>query len=76
MIGITKRQLETLEFIKSYLRLKKYPPTISEIARKFGNGNTAAVGHLKSLEKKGFIKREKDRSRAIIVLIEGNNGKQ
>ncbi len=68
MVEITRRQLETFEFIKSFLQRKKYPPTINEIAREFGVGNTSVVERLKSLEKKGYIKRIKDQTRSIIIL--------
>ena len=50
---ITKKQEAVLEFIKSELRSKGYPPSIREICSAVGLTSSSTVhGHLSSLEKK------------------------
>ena len=79
MEALTKRQGEILGYLKGYLADKGYPPTIREIREAFGLGsNRGIVDHLKALERKGFIRREKGSSRAIEIVREdysrGDNG--
>lgn len=64
----TKRQEEVLEFIKDYLSENKFPPTIREIANHFEISVKGAYDHIKALEKKGYIRCNQNRSRAIEVL--------
>ncbi|MCG8452206.1 MAG: transcriptional repressor LexA [Spirochaetales bacterium] len=64
----TKRQTEVLDFIKSFLRGHKYPPTIREIAAHFNVSVKGAYDHVKALEKKGLISCDTNRSRAIEIM--------
>lgn len=64
----TKRQEEVLEFIKDYLADNKYPPTIREIAAHFEISVKGAYDHIKALEKKGYLRCNSNRSRAIEIL--------
>jgi len=64
----TRRQTEVLNFLKSYLRGHKYPPTIREVAGHFGISVKGAYDHVKALEKKGLIACNNNRSRAIEIL--------
>ncbi len=50
----TRRQTEVLDFLKSFLRGHKYPPTIREVAGHFGISVKGAYDHVKALEKKGL----------------------
>lgn len=55
-----KKQQEVLQFIKNYIKKRGYPPTIEEIKKALGVSSTATVHkHLKALERKGYIKRER-----------------
>ncbi len=68
MKGITRRQLGILQFIESFLEEKGYPPTIRETGEAFSITAKGAFDHIRALEKKGFIRIQKNLSRAIEVL--------
>jgi len=68
MKGLTRRQQEVLEYIKSYIRTYKYPPTIREVAEHLQVSVKGAYDHLKALQKKEAIKCNLNRSRAIKVV--------
>ncbi len=68
---ITKKQEAILNFIKDDLKLKGYPPSIREICSAVGLTSSSTVhGHLTSLERKGFIRRDASKPRAIEILDE------
>jgi len=63
---LTDRQREVYDFLLSFWRTKGYPPSIREVAGHFGFRSTrAVVDHLGALERKGWIIRTRERSRAI-----------
>lgn len=63
------KQLEVLEFLKSELCNKGYPPSVREICEAVGLKSTSTVhGHLERLEKKGLIRRDPSKPRAIEIL--------
>jgi repressor LexA len=67
---LTLTQEKVLNFLKSYLREKGFPPTLREIASQFGlRGPKAPQKTLQILEKKGYIRRVPGRSRTIEMLI-------
>ncbi len=68
MKELTRRQKEVLEFIKSYMKEHKFPPTIREIGEHFGISVRGSYDHVKALEKKGYIRCSVNRSRAIELL--------
>ncbi|MBH5317775.1 transcriptional repressor LexA [Paenibacillus sp. GSMTC-2017] len=69
MSKISKRQNSILEFIKQEVRDKGYPPSVREIAEAVGLLSSSTVhGHLDRLEKKGFIRRDPTKPRAIEIL--------
>lgn len=71
MDALTDRQTEVLEFIKGQIREEGIAPTRSEIALALGfRSKTAAVDHLKALQRKGYIHLYNERSRGIKVLVE------
>lgn len=64
-------QKKILAFIKDELRSKGYPPSVREICDAIGLKSTSTVhGHLARLEKKGFIRRDASKPRAIEILDE------
>lgn len=64
-------QKKILTFIKDELRSKGYPPSVREICDAIGLKSTSTVhGHLARLEKKGFIRRDASKPRAIEILDE------
>ena len=66
---VTRRQREILDFIAKHLEEKGYAPSFEEIARQFGFQSLATVHeHLTNLERKGYIKRSYNESRAIEIL--------
>jgi repressor LexA len=74
MRELTEKQVAILRYIESYIRDQGYPPTIREIGEQFEITAKGAYDHLKAIEKKGFIKCEKNRSRAIELLKTSDGG--
>lgn len=71
MRKLSHRQQAILEFIKSEVREKGYPPSVREIGEAVGLASSSTVhGHLERLEKKGLIRRDPTKPRAIEVLGE------
>ncbi|MGV2620148.1 UNVERIFIED_CONTAM: transcriptional repressor LexA [Halobacillus marinus] len=69
MNKLSKRQQEILDFIKEQVVLKGYPPSVREIGQSVGLASSSTVhGHLSRLEKKGFIRRDPTKPRAIEVI--------
>ena len=63
---LTRRQREIYEFVKDRILTRGYGPTVREIGGEFGiKSPNGVMCHLKALEKKGFISREQNMSRAI-----------
>jgi repressor LexA len=70
--ALTDRQQSILDFLKQFLRENSYPPTIREIGAHFGIRSPRGVqDHLQALERKGYIRRTKERSRSIELLSLG-----
>lgn len=69
MHGLTDRQKEILSFLKSFIKKNGFPPTLREVSEDFGFVSTNTVrGHLRLLQKKGFIKRAPFAFRGIKIL--------
>lgn len=67
--GITKRQQQIYDFIRSYQREKGYPPSVREMATAVGLSSPSTVhAHLAALEDHGLIKRDKTKPRALEVF--------
>ncbi len=65
---LTKRQKEVFDYVKNYVQLYGYAPSMGEIAKHFGLRSSATVHqHLKSLEKKKYIKRIPNQNRGIVL---------
>ena len=73
---LTKRQREVFEFIRDKIHNRGYGPTVREIGEAFHiSSPNGVMCHLKALEKKGFITREPNMSRAITLSPETEEAK-
>jgi repressor LexA len=71
MKSISSRQRSILDFIKKEVKEKGYPPSVREIGEAVGLASSSTVhGHLARLEKKGHIRRDPTKPRAIEILDE------
>lgn len=74
--NISQKQKEIYDFLVKYTTEKGYPPSVREICSAVSLKSTSTVhGHLKRLEKKGFIYRDPTKPRALEIL-ELNNSKK
>lgn len=66
-------QQRILDFIKSEIQTKGYPPSVREIAQAVGLKSTSTVhGHLQRLEKRGLLHRDAMKPRAMEVMGDPN----
>jgi len=66
---ITKKQTKVLDFIKQYYSKHKYSPSLEEIQKHFKLASVSTAHfHVKSLQEKGFLKKENNQPRAISVF--------
>ena len=73
--ALTHRQREILEFISASIAERGFPPTLREIGEHFHIRSTNGVNdHLKALEKKGHLRREDLKSRAMRPVLPDGNG--
>ena len=64
----TPKQQEILDFIKGFILDRGYPPSIREICEGVNLKSTSSVFvHLEGLEKKGYIKRDSSKTRAVEI---------
>lgn len=72
--NISSKQKEILEYIKSQILERGFPPSVREICEAVGLKSTSSVhAHLERLEKNGFIKRDPTKPRAIEILDDDFN---
>jgi SOS-response transcriptional repressor LexA len=57
--SLTRRQLETMEFIRAFRMEKGIAPTFQEIADHFGISKISAFERIETLERKGWLRRKK-----------------
>lgn len=68
-MSLTKRQKEILTYLGNYSEINGYAPSFEEIAEQFEYNSLATVHeHLTNLERKGYIRRSYNESRAIEIL--------
>ena len=68
---LTKKQEETLTFIKKYMVSHGFLPSVREICAGMGLSSPAtAHTHLKELETKGFIRKQNSKFRTIELLVD------
>lgn len=66
---ISEKQKEILEYIKSQIINKGYPPAVREICAAVHLKSTSSVhSHLETLEKNGYIRRDPTKPRAIEIV--------
>jgi repressor LexA len=66
---LTVRQGQILEVIRSWVSRLGYPPSVREIGDAVGLKSTSSVQHqLLALQRKGYLKRDPNRPRAVGVL--------
>ncbi len=66
---ITGKQTEILEYIKSQILDKGYPPAVREICAAVKLKSTSSVhSHLETLEKNGYIRRDPTKPRTIEII--------
>lgn len=71
---ISKKQQEILEYIKSQILERGFPPAVREICEAVGLKSTSSVhSHLETLEKNGYIRRDPTKPRAIEILDDSFN---
>jgi repressor LexA len=67
--GLTNRQRKVLEVIRNSVDRRGYPPSMREIGEAVGLTSPSSVAHqLASLERKGYLRRDPMRPRAIEVV--------
>ena len=65
-IQLTNRQQEVLDYLKETHRVEGYMPSTRDIQRHFNFASqTAAISHLRALEKKGVIVRKANKACGI-----------
>jgi repressor LexA len=70
--GLTHRQRRVLEVIRDSVERRGYPPSMREIGEAVGLTSPSSVAHqLSTLERKGFLRRDPNRPRAIEVILPG-----
>lgn len=71
---ISKKQEEILEYIKSEIINRGFPPAVRDICEAVGLKSTSSVhSHLETLEKNGYIRRDPSKPRAIEILDDNFN---
>ena len=71
---ITPKQQEILDYIKSQILERGFPPAVRDICEAVHLKSTSSVhSHLETLEKNGYIKRDSTKPRAIEILDESFN---
>lgn len=73
--ALTQRQRDILDFISASIMERGFPPTLREIGEHFNIRSTNGVNdHLKALEKKGHLRREDLKSRAMRPVLPDGSG--
>jgi repressor LexA len=68
--GLTPRQQRVLQTIKDSIERRGYPPSMREIGEAVGLTSSSSVAHqLRTLEEKGFLRRDPNRPRALEVFL-------
>jgi repressor LexA len=71
---LTPRQREVLEIIEEHMRKRGYPPSVREIGEAVGLTSPSTVhAHLAALQKRGYLRRDPTKPRAIEVRWDPNS---
>ncbi len=69
MKDLSPKQDQILDFLRSFIEEKDYPPSIRDIQEGCGISSTSVVDYnLRKLEDKGYIRRDREISRGIEIL--------
>jgi repressor LexA len=70
---LTHRQQEILTFVQRYAESHGYPPSVREIGQAMGLTSSSTVhSHLEALARKGFLRRDPSKPRALEILHNGH----
>src|SRR4051812_23193797 len=73
--GLTQRQRRVLEVIRDSIDRRGYPPSVREIGEAVGLSSASSVAHqLSVLQRKGWLRRDPNRPRALDVRLPGETG--
>jgi len=73
--GLTQRQRRVLEVIRDSIERRGYPPSVREIGEAVGLSSASSVAHqLSVLQRKGWLRRDPNRPRALDVRLPGEMG--
>lgn len=73
--GLTERQRQTLQFIAETVDERGYPPSVREICDALGLASSSTVhSHLQALQKKGYVRIDPTKPRAIELLYDADTG--
>ncbi|MBU0754962.1 MAG: transcriptional repressor LexA, partial [Planctomycetes bacterium] len=64
----TEKQLHIINFIRDFIEEKSVSPTLEEIAQFFKVSKITIYEHISALEKKGALKKSKNRARSIELI--------
>jgi repressor LexA len=72
-VRLTARQQEILTFVQRYAESHGYPPSVREIGQAMGLTSSSTVhSHLEALVRKGFLRRDPSKPRALEILRDGH----
>jgi len=75
-MALPRRQQETLDWIRAYVKAHGKPPTMREIGARFGTAASSVLDVIKALERKGFLTRADRFSRCITLTPKAGAGKR
>ena len=68
----TEKQQRILEVIREFTAERGYPPSVREIGERVGLSSSSTVqSHLKTLERRGLLKRDPTKPRALVAARDG-----
>ncbi|MEA2507350.1 MAG: repressor LexA [Actinomycetota bacterium] len=72
---LSERQRQALEYIAETVELRGYPPSVREIGEALGLASSSTVhSHLQTLQRKGYLKIDPTKPRALEVLYDSDTG--
>ena len=75
-MALPRRQQETLEWIRAYMKMHGKPPTMREIGDHFGRASSSVFEVITALERKGYLTRSERLSRGIALTPKAGAGKR
>ena len=73
--GLTDRQRQILEYVAETVADRGYPPSVREVCDALGLASSSTVhSHFQALQKKGYIRIDPTKPRAIEILFDPETG--